>query len=72
MRNDVFRIEIFIEESMKLTKLRKQKKHTRRRKRTTITGLMKPFPMVPETVTPAGKSRLSGEPVHMSCKDQFL
>lgn len=45
-------------------KLRKLKKHTRLRKITTVTGLTRPFPKVTETVTSAGRSRLSGEAAH--------
>lgn len=72
MHSDIFRIEIFLEESTKLIKRRKLTKHTRLRKLTTITRLRKPSPTGLETVTFAGKSRLSGEPAHKSCKDQFL
>lgn len=50
-------------------KLRKLKKHTRLRKITTVTGLTRPFPKVTETVTSAGRSRLSGEAAHKLCKD---
>lgn len=44
MHSDIFRIEIFLEESTKLVKRRKLKKHTRLRKLTTITRLRKPSP----------------------------
>lgn len=72
LHSDIFRIEIFLEESTKLIKRRKLKKHTRLRKLTTITGLRKPFPHGSRNSNICWEERLSDKPAHKSCKDQFL